>query len=61
MTILPPVINNCCPGAYCWAESETDSETEWFGPCWGPIEVIGEDYGDDWLDWIHGCEGHINR
>lgn len=45
----------CC-GDWCWAE-DTDQ-----GPCWGPVEVVGEIYPDEdgGHTWVHACKGHFD-
>lgn len=45
----------CC-GSDCfffWSSTKED-------PCWGEVEVIGEECTDDYSDcwWIHACQGH---
>jgi hypothetical protein len=55
-----PSVKLCSCGYGCIWENEQDS----YGPCWGFVEAVGEDY---WIDecgdyrdvtWIHSCEGH---
>lgn len=45
----------CCQDKDCFLLDTNDNE-----PCWGQVEVVGEDclpgYSDCW--WIHGCQGH---
>ena len=58
MTALPPVVPCAC-GDACAREDWDDAE-----PCYGTVEVIDEEYGDgeedgqSWHTWVHGCEGH---
>lgn len=41
----------CCRNTHCPHDSEEE-------PCWGEVDVRGEDsWGEDWY-WIHACEGH---
>lgn len=48
------------PKACCWADCFKFYSNTKDDPCWGDVEVVGEectaDYEDCW--WIHACQGH---
>jgi hypothetical protein len=46
-------ISDCC-GADCNFENNSSDE-----PCWGEVEVVGEEYNDEDYWWIHACQGHL--
>jgi hypothetical protein len=46
--------SKCCKSD---CDYESDLENE---PCWGEVQVVGEQGGQeegDW-NWVHACEGH---
>lgn len=42
---------SACCGAHCYF-GKPDS------PCWGDVEVVGEQIVEDDSWWIHACQGH---
>lgn len=42
----------CCK-TDCW-KFDSNSPDD---PCWGDVDVIDEEGGEDWY-WIHSCQGH---
>jgi hypothetical protein len=46
---------SCCGDDCSYNYLSTEGE-----PCWGEVEVVGEDYSEyDWT-WYHACQGHHN-
>jgi hypothetical protein len=45
------------PGACCTADCCFGNDEE---PCWGDVEVVGEDWNEEDSTWIHACQGHLH-
>jgi hypothetical protein len=47
----------CCGDNCSYDHLSTEDE-----PCWGGVEVVGEDCTADYSDcwWYHACQGHHN-
>ena len=46
------------PGACCGADCTYDYLSTEDKPCWGDVEVVGDEGdGDSWT-WLHACRGH---
>lgn len=50
------------PSACCGNDCTYDYLSTEEKPCWGDVEVVGEECNSDYSDcwWIHACQGHIN-
>jgi len=48
--------SKCCNSDCHYEYLSTEQE-----PCWGEVEVVGEDCTEDFSEcwWIHACKGHI--
>ena len=46
---------SACCGDDCWIHNIGD---ERYLPCWGDVEVVGEEGGGDDYYWVHACQGH---